>query len=348
MEPTIRIAVDDTSQIAEARRVGRKSAEGLGFDEVNAEHVAIIVTEVGTNLLKHAGRGEILFNRVSVETGHHDSGVEILALDRGDGIANLEKCMADGYSTGSSPGQGLGAIFRLSTYADIYSAPGNVAGKGTAVLARCMASSNHSSPQIEPHSGTAQLSFGGINLAKAGQEVCGDSWGSVQDDEYTTILVADGLGHGHEAAVASQEAVRVLRENPGAEPRAVLELAHLAMRSSRGAAVAVTRIDRAKGILAFAGVGNISAQIYSGSHAQQHLVSVNGIAGHNVQQLKEFRYPWPDNGILVLHSDGLVSATGLEAHPGITLRDPSLIAGVLYRDYCRGNDDATVVIAKIV
>ena len=100
-------------------------------------------------------------------------------------------------------------------------------------------------------------------------------------------------------------------------------------------------------MLTFAGVGNISGQIYSGAQAGQHLVSVNGTAGHQMQRIREFSYPWPDDGMLVMHSDGLSTHTGLEKHPGLALHDPSLIAGVLYRDFTRRNDDATVVVAKV-
>ncbi len=190
------------------------------------------------------------------------------------------------------------------------------------------------------------LAIGAVNACKKGEVVCGDCWGGVHLNGHTTLLIADGLGHGFEANLASREAVRVLRERPDLAPEPLLELAHLALRSSRGAAIAVAQIDRMQGKLTFAGIGNISAQIYSGSHARQHLVSVNGTAGHQVRQLREFTYPWPDNGVLILHSDGLQTAAGLDAHPGISLRDPSLIAGLLYRDYSRGHDDATVVVVK--
>ena len=98
--------------------------------------------------------------------------------------------------------------------------------------------------------------------------------------------------------------------------------------------------------LTFAGVGNVSAQIYSGAKASQHLVSVNGTAGHQMHRIREFSYPWPDDGMLVMHSDGLSTNAGLEKHSGLALHDPSLIAGVLYRDFTRRNDDATVVVAK--
>ena len=96
----------------------------------------------------------------------------------------------------------------------------------------------------------------------------------------------------------------------------------------------------------FAGWETSPAQIYAGMGRSQHLVSVNGTAGHQIARIREFSYPWPEDGILVMHSDGLSTATGTRIHPALALRDPSLIAGVLYRDFRRGHDDATVVVAK--
>lgn len=331
MAESIRIAIEDPSQTAEARRIARKMAEDVGFDEVRAEQVAIAVTEAATNILKHAGQGEILL-RITHGAAPE---LEFLALDRGPGMDNLDQCLRDGYTTGNSPGQGLGAIKRLSSVSDFYSVP----GKGTAVLARW-----RSGPAAQ-RSG-AILSIGAVNVPKHGQEVCGDSWGVEQTDRSSTLLVADGLGHGYEASLASLEAVRTLRGNPHLAPGALLELSHKALRSSRGAAVAVARIDRERGKLTFSGLGNVAGQIYSGSEAAQHLVSVNGTAGHEAQRIREFSYAWPENGMLVMHSDGLTSGTGIEAQPRLALHDPSLIAGVLYRDFNRGQDDATVVVAK--
>jgi anti-sigma regulatory factor (Ser/Thr protein kinase) len=334
---SIRIAIEDPTQPAEARRVARKMAQEIGFDEVSTEKVAIVVTEACTNLLKHARQGEILI-RITGEDGGAGHGLELLALDRGPGMSNLEQCLKDGYSTGTSPGQGLGAIMRLSNEADFYSVP----GKGTGVLARWPAAS-HKPEKFEKF---PRLRVGAVNTSKRGQEVCGDSWGTVQTQDTFTLLVADGLGHGPEANMASIEAVRMLHNNPNLPPLSIVELAHRALRSTRGAAVAVARVDRARGEVTFCGVGNISAQIYAGAKSTQHMVSVNGTAGHQTQRIREYSYPWPENGILVLHSDGLLTATGFEAQPGLALRDPSLIAGVLYRDFSRGQDDATVIIAK--
>jgi len=330
--PTIRIVVEDASQTAEARRIARKMARGIGFDDDKSERVAIAVTEACTNILKHAVRGEILAS--TTESGH---GLEVLALDRGPGMTNLDQCLRDGFSTGSSPGQGLGAILRLSTASDFYS----VLGQGTAVLARWLPAAPNGF-----HERSGRLGIGAVNVSKPGQEVCGDSWGVEQTEHATTLMVADGLGHGPEAQAASLEAVRMLRLNPDLAPKELIERCHMALRSSRGAAVAVARIDRARGKVTYSGVGNISAAIYSGSKLMQHLVSVNGTAGHQTHRLQEFSYPWPADGMLVLHSDGLASSTSVESRAGLALHDPGLIAGVLYRDFARGNDDSTVVVAK--
>jgi anti-sigma regulatory factor (Ser/Thr protein kinase) len=347
MAESLRISIEEPSQTAEARRMARKMAQDICFDEVRKEQVAIAVTEACTNILKYAGTGEILLRIIDGVLPE----LELLAIDRGPGMSSVDQCLRDGYTTGTSPGQGLGAIKRLADVSDFYS----VAGKGTVVMARWLAHGLSNGPSNGPSNGLTHpgsidgdslLRIGAVNISKRGQQVCGDSWGVEQTAETATFLVADGLGHGYEASLASLEAVRTLHGNPTLPPMALIELSHKALRSSRGAAVAVARIDRMRRQLTFSGVGNISAQIYSGSAAGQHLVSVNGTAGHEASRIREFSYSWPDNGMLIIHSDGLSTSTGLEAQPGLALHDPGVVAAVLYRDFQRGQDDATVVVAK--
>jgi anti-sigma regulatory factor (Ser/Thr protein kinase) len=328
----VRIVVEETSITAEARRTAREMALELGMGEGGAENVAIATTEACTNLLKHAGGGQVLL-QTSTEGSEAVPLLELLAVDQGPGMSNLDQCLRDGFSTGGSAGQGLGAIQRLSKQSDIYT----VAGKGTVVLARWWLSRNgwHAAGRI-----------GAVNVSKPGQDVCGDAWGYAENGDDLVILVADGLGHGMEAKMASTEAVRQLYEHPELPPKALLTRVHQALRSSRGAAVAIASIDRTRGKLTFAGVGNIAARIYAGSEGRQNLVSLNGTAGHQCDRIQDFSYLWPEDGLLVLHSDGLSTGTGLEPYPGLAARDPALIAGVLYRDFCRGRDDATVIIAK--
>jgi anti-sigma regulatory factor (Ser/Thr protein kinase) len=335
MSTAVSIQVEETSKTAEARRTAREMALELGMDEAGAEHVAIVATEACTNLLKHAGGGQILLQTSAEEL----SGIpilELLAVDQGPGMANLAACLRDGYSSGSSPGEGLGAIQRMSSQSDFYPLP----GRGTAVLARWWSRPNGSKAASSIH-------LGAVNVSKPGEEVCGDSWGAAWNDQELAILVADGLGHGLEAHLASLEAVRQLHANPDLPPKPLLQRVHQALRSGRGAAVAIARIDTARGKLTFAGVGNISGRIYTGSEGRHNLVSLNGTAGHQCDRIQEFSYPWADGAMLVLHSDGLSTGTTLDSYPGLGARDPALIAGILYRDFSRGRDDATVVVAKV-
>ena len=78
--------------------------------------MALLVTELSSNLLKHAGRGE-LHLRVLPRQG--DAGIELLAVDRAKGF-DLEACMADGFSTGGTQGIGLGAVSRQADVFDVY------------------------------------------------------------------------------------------------------------------------------------------------------------------------------------------------------------------------------------
>jgi hypothetical protein len=117
------------------------------------------------------------------------------------------------------------------------------------------------------------------------------------------------------------------------------------LRRTRGAAVAVAEIALTTQLIHFAGVGNIAGTVLApaGRHG---LVSLNGIVGSALPKIQTFTHPWADTALLVMHSDGLQSRWDFNAYPGLTLRHPSLIAGVLYRQYTRGRDDVTVIAVK--
>src|SRR5580658_10863886 len=123
--------IDEASKTAEARRLARNIATEMGWGETLAEQVSIVVTEACTNLLKHAQRGELIIHSVTEGLGPVPF-LELLALDHGPGIDDLQRCLQNGYSTSGTLGHGLGAIIRLSNDADFYSVP----GKGTGILAR--------------------------------------------------------------------------------------------------------------------------------------------------------------------------------------------------------------------
>lgn len=326
------IAVRDETQVAEARRGAVALARGLGFGEEDAGRVAIVATELSTNLLKHGGGGELLVGTYDDRTG---SGVECLALDKGPGMANVEASLRDGHSTSGSPGTGLGAIARGAHAMDIYSRPDG----GTVILVRLRRGRPADAP-LSP-----EPVIGAVNLPMPGEEACGDAWCAKAHARGFTLMVADGLGHGPMAADASHAAVRVFLADPTRAPAGLLERMHAELRSTRGAAVGIAEIDAAGGRVVFAGVGNIAAVLATGEGSRR-MISHNGTVGHVAKRFQEFTYPFEGAPVVVLCSDGLGTSWSLDSYPGLSQRHPTLIAGVLYRDFSRGRDDVSVLVVK--
>ncbi len=343
--PSVCIPVSDASQVGDARRQAALLAQRLGFSDTEQGKVALVATEAANNLVQHGGGGQIVLTRC--ECG---AGLEMLALDKGPGMANVARCLRDGYSTAATPGTGLGAIKRQSLFFDIQSD----VGTGTALLARfgCR-------PTVPA---AAQAAPAGLCVAVDGETECGDTWTSSTRGAQTLVMLADGLGHGPQAALASQTAARIFEEHAAQSgPHALLEAIHAALHSTRGAAVAIAQVDHAKRQVVYAGIGNISGVLLAQdaaldsfanktrepSGAARHLVSHNGTAGHHLYKLQEFVYPFDANALLILHSDGLLTQWRLDRYPGLARRDPALIAGVLYRDFQRGRDDAGVVVLPL-
>jgi anti-sigma regulatory factor (Ser/Thr protein kinase) len=331
MIEAVTVLVADDSQPGEARRVASGMARLLGFDETTAGRVALVVTEVATNIVKHGGGGEILIRPLQQDDGR---GIELVGLDKGRGISNLTESRVDGVSSSGSAGTGLGAIARMADEHDIYSQ----AGRGTAVLARIWQSRPGSMERT-------RIGVAGVSVAKPGESTCGDGWAVTKRAAGAVILVADGLGHGPEAAEAASEAIRIFRKHTRYGPAAILKIAHDALRSTRGAAVAIADVDCDSGMVTFSGIGNIAAAVLAAD--RRNMVSQNGTLGHTVRTISEFTYAWVPDALVILNSDGLQSQWSLNAYPGIAARDASLIAAVLYRDFNRGRDDATVVVAKM-
>lgn len=321
------IPVTEASQTGQARRTAQRMAEDAGFDAVDAGHAAIVASEIATNLVKHARDG-VLFLTVVRDVG--SAGVQLLALDRGPGIADLSRALRDGMSTAGSPGTGLGAIGRMASEFDVHSLP-----SGTALYAT-----------IRPRGAgppRSAVRIGAVTVPAPGEETCGDGFAIAEGPSRVAVLVTDGLGHGAGAAAASRAAIVAFERHAAAGPRAQMQRIHEALRGTRGAAVAVAELDRDRRLMRFAGIGNVAATIV-GDAGTRSAVSHYGTMGHEVRRIDEFTYPWPRGALVVLHSDGIATRWTLDAYPGLARRHPLLTAGVLYRDFVRGRDDATVVV----
>lgn len=329
----------DLSRVGESRRTAAGLAREAGFGAERQAEIAIVATELATNLVKHAENGRLLLHAIPPSAKGAPASVELLAVDSGPGMSDPERCLRDGYSTGGTAGTGLGAIRRLSTAFDLYSAP----GQGTTLMSRIDA--DLATP---PRNGRA-LRWGVISIPAPNETVCGDAWSVKCNDGVFAILMADGLGHGPLAEAASKEAVAVFNGNPFAEPKVVVEAIHSTLSGTRGAAISVARYDREPRVLRYAGLGNISASLLGeGGKGGKGLVSHNGTAGVSVRKVQQFDYPCGETGVsgnmLIMHSDGLQSRWSLDKYPGLRQRHPGVIAGTFFRDLARGRDDVTVLV----
>jgi anti-sigma regulatory factor (Ser/Thr protein kinase) len=352
------IPVSDLSNVGEVRRRVHQLSEQARLSETECGKAAIVATELATNLARYAPGGEMILSCVRADGTPSDQEsesapasvsddrpgwVEIISVDRGVGIDDVDRCLEDGYSTGGGAGTGMGAVRRLSSEWDLYTLPVATSpdgAAGTIVFSRIAGRG------VCPSSPT--FAWGAISRPAPREMFCGDGWRVAERDGEFTLMVVDGLGHGVEAAKAADEAADVFDRDPFAPLPLMLQNAGVRLRGTRGGAMAAARVDRAHRTLKFVGVGNIAAHLRSRQEASgRGLVSHNGIVGAAVRKIQEFEYECPNQGLLVLHSDGLQSRWDLERYTGLLSRHPAVIASILYRDFTRGRDDVTVAVVRL-
>lgn len=323
---TEHVNITDPSSVGEARRTALFTAQRLNFDDTRAGQFALLTTEMSRNVLIHGGGGQVILTGVLSQQG---ALARILAMDRGPGIENVPRAMADGFSTAGTMGEGLGAMKRIANSLEIFTSK-----TGTMVLAEL----GNAAPQD-------LLKIAGMAIPYPGERHCGDGWAFHQTPERTLLLLVDGLGHGLEAAGAAQEAIATFGRRVDSKPAQIVEFIHDSLRKTRGAVGAVAEIRPKDGVINYAGVGNISAVVMTPTGSRS-LVSHNGTLGMATSRIQEFRSEWSPSSTLVLHSDGLQTKWDLTPYAGLLVKHPALIGGALLRDFRRQRDDASVVIVK--
>lgn len=321
------LVLEDATQVGHARRVVQKLAEQHGFTEADAGRAAIVTTELASNVLKHAGRGELQVRVVPYGSGH---GVELLAVDRAGGF-DVQACLADGFSTGGTQGIGLGAVSRQAQVFDVHADE-----RGAVVLARL-----YPAGQVG-----ADLRVGVSQHSLHNDPACGDTWHLALSKERLSALVIDGLGHGPDAERAAKAGAHEFAQAPFRDPELQLSDMHHAMTGTRGGAAAIAHYDGRADSLAFIGIGNIGATLV-GAERPRGLASHPGIVGGQYRKGQVFDYAQVKGNLLIMYSDGLQSRWNLLDYPGLVRRHPAVIAAVLHRDFSRGRDDVTVLVIDL-
>jgi anti-sigma regulatory factor (Ser/Thr protein kinase) len=323
--------VRERADVGAARRAADRMAQAAGMPPQAIEPARIAVTELGSNLHLH-GQDEYLLLRPVDDP----PGLDVVAVDRGPGIADPTRALAGATTAGAGLGVGLGSVARLATSFDLYTE----VEEGTVVLARFALDRPGDTPPPGPRAG-------GVSVAAVAGDANGDGWAVVHDDLGCSALVVDGLGHGPPAHEASRAALAAFDAEYDGDLCGWLQTAHAAMRRTRGGVAAAAKIDRAKRRVWFAGVGNVQGRVVAEGQSWG-LASHPGMLGteHQAPRPRLLDLPWPRGAALILWSDGLRSDTSLGLDGARLAHDPTVVAALLHRDSARGNDDATVVVVQ--
>lgn len=327
------VEVHHESDVGAARRAARAVAAAMGFTPQTCEEIALAMTELATNLIKHARGGGTLTLTPLEERGRIM--LEIQSLDAGPGIRDVELALGDRYSTVGSRGTGLGAVNRLMDEFDIASPRGS----GTRIVCRKWLREYTASARSCP------LAFGVASRPRTMGEANGDAFVVHQWAESVLVGVIDGLGHGQFAHRAAQTARQYVESHFDLPLDQIFRGSGRACRATRGVVMALARFDWGKGRLTFASVGNIAARVFPRSESFSFAIR-RGVIGLNAPSAVVTEHAWPPEHVLVLHSDGVSTHWGWQDFPRWTERAAAVMAQELLHARAKKEDDATVIVVR--
>lgn len=319
--------VDGPAAVAEASSTAIGLAGRAGLTEQRTAEVGMAVAGAASHLARHAKDGALLLRLVRTA---RQAGVEVAITDIGPAAADPPGA-TDSRTADGGAGTDLDTVVRLASSHDRHSVP----GRGAVLTATFWpAGGADDRPTVD-----------GITRPIAGEQACGDAWAVRVAGGRLLALLCDGLGHGPQAALAADAAVRAFLAEPTEAPGDLLRRLHGALKGSRGAAAAVASLDYPAGTLMYAGVGNIAGWLVSAGR-RTGLLTFPGIVGHHIRMIRSVDYPLPADGMLVMHSDGVSYRWNLPDYPGLINHRPLTIAATLLRDAGIDRDDASVVVGK--
>ena len=178
-----------------------------------------------------------------------------------------------------------------------------------------------------------------------GFPVNGDGWAAHWSGDACRIAVIDGLGHGPDAATASNLARDTLAAHPDLSAGDAIARCHDELTGTRGAAIAIARVSLSSRILTYSAVGNVEAQFWNGQRVQRP-IAYRGIVGRALPRPREQEIPLTNpDWMLLLCSDGIRQRFDLESIDEFKQRDAQALADRILHDWGRPTDDAIVLVA---
>jgi anti-sigma regulatory factor (Ser/Thr protein kinase) len=325
------LQVMDPLDCAAAGQSGRRMALALGFTSDVSEEIALVVSELASNLVKHAGRGALTLRRL--QSGER-TGIEVRAQDNGPGMPDAERSITDGYSTSGTLGYGLGAVNRLMDEMDVSSVPGS----GTQIVCRrwIRPSQEALTPRV--------WDVGVVTRSRRSAPQNGDGFIIKEWKDKLLVGLIDGLGHGEPAQKATLAAQNYVQTHYDQPLDKIFSGTDRACRGTRGVVMALARFLSLTR-MNFASVGNVEARALCG-HERIPFAVRRGIVGAQEIRVHVQEFAWSSEGILVLHTDGLHTRWQWNDFPGLEREPAQTIASKLIRQLADENDDATVLTVK--
>jgi anti-sigma regulatory factor (Ser/Thr protein kinase) len=326
------VPVIDEASLSLVRSDVRTSGKAIGLPDTSIEAMAIVATELGHNQLRHARGGRI---GVRVIDRQGTAGLEVVAADRGQGIARPSQALFDRATPGASLGSGIAGVRRLAHEVDF-----DVRlGEGTCVWARAFA--------VAPDRRRELALFG---RPATDESVSGDAAVFVRNGTGVLFGVADGLGHGPLAQDAAYRAVGGLPEQAAGRVRELLDACDVAAAGTRGAALTIGRLAErdARGELDLAGAGNIMVRVEGrgrsrsftgGSYTVGAAASVRRRPAQDVVEVVA-------GELVIAFTDGLSSRATIADRLELVREPPLLVAAWLLETFARGHDDALVLVIR--
>ncbi len=192
------------------------------------------------------------------------------------------------------------------------------------------------------------VEYGVAKFVLPGQGESGDLHLVCCNQNGILIAAIDGIGHGEEAASAAKTAVSVLKTGADEPVISLLQRCHEGLRSMRGVVLSLASIDPVHGMMTWAGVGNVQgALMRAGARkgaVQEVLMLRGGVVGSQLPALQAAVLPVAKGDTLVFVTDGI---RGEFAESLSALESPQRAADRILEGYCRGNDDALVLVVRL-
>lgn len=323
-----RVVISEEVDVLIARKAGREMASRSGFDQIKTMEIETAISELGLNIIKHkAVRGEVVLTLMQDEGSL--TGFEIIARDRGPGIADPSVAMRDGESTSGTLGVGLSGVKRLMDEFTL----NTELGRGTVVKV---------TKWLDPGLPLAAR-YSVLSRPKSGENLSGDAYFIRHVHNGIFFSVIDALGHGDAANKTVVMALELLGNCYMDDLVDIAATLHRGLRHSRGVAIGLCRIRLQEKTVEHLCIGNVELRIYQGLE-ERHTICFNGTLGMETERYRVTSHPYTPQTTLVMFSDGISGKFKLSEF--LLQKTPVEVASYVFRNFSREYDDATVLVLK--